>query len=453
MSSVLETAVQSRGALRSDARGCPANTHSQAAIDHAETATWRLVSYFGDPMPDLDAAIAEDPAWIMPHLMKANGLLTMGEHRFASLAQEAVQQGLSQNRGRGMASREQAHLAATRACLAGRWHDACELWERILVDHPRDLAALLPAHLFDFYRGDSLNLRKRVARVLPDWSESTPLYSFVLGMYAFGLEECNRYAEASDAGMRALSLHPQDPWSVHAVSHVHEMKGQYAQGVRWLTTREQDWAPGNGFAFHNWWHLALFHLEQLDTQGALRLLDEHIAPGAEMALQYVDVAALLWRLRLMEVDVGDRWSRLAPSWPIETPGAGFYSFNDLHAMLTHAGSGRIDLARQVLDTVAGRCSEPTTCGSVAADTGLPLMRSILASVEGRYDEAADGLLSVRDTAFRFGGSHAQRDLVEQTLLDAAIRAGRRPLAKHLLNERLMAKPDSPLTAFWAQRVG
>jgi hypothetical protein len=72
--------------------------------------------------------------------------------------------------------------------------------------------------------------------------------------------------------------------------------------------------------------------------------------------------------------------------------------------------------------------------------------------EGRHGEAVDSLLSVRDSAFRFGGSHAQRDLLEQTLLAAAIGAARRPLAKHLLNERLMAKPNSPLTAFWAGRI-
>ena len=160
----------SRAPVRSDARGCPINSRSQAAIDHVEKATWRLLSYFGDPVVDLDAAIAEDPAWIMPHLMKANALLSMTEHRFAAMARETVDQGVALNAGRGMQAREQAHLAATEACLAGEWDAACEAWERLLVEQPRDLAALIPAHLFDFFRGDSLNLRKRIARVLPAWS-------------------------------------------------------------------------------------------------------------------------------------------------------------------------------------------------------------------------------------------------------------------------------------------
>jgi hypothetical protein len=364
-----------------------------------------------------------------------------------------LRQGVALNTGRGMLARERAHLSATQACLKGQWRTACDLWERILVDHPQDLAALLPAHLFDFYRGDSLNLRKRVARVLPEWSKAAPLYSFVLGQYAFGLEECNLYPQARDAGEQALSLEPRDPWAIHAITHVNEMQGRYEEGAAWLSSRERDWAPDNGFAFHNWWHLALFHLEKLDTKSALQLLDERVAPGAEIALQHLDVAALLWRLKLMDIDVGDRWTRLLPAWPTEAPDAGFYSFNDLHAVLTHVGAGRLDLAHRVLDAVTAKSGEATTCGTVAADTGLPLLRSVIAIAEGRHDEAVDGLLSVRDTTFRFGGSHAQRDLVEQTLLAASIGAGRRPLAKHLLNERLMTKPQSPLTAYWAQRIG
>ncbi len=440
-------------AARVDPRGCPVSTSSQAAIEHAEKATWRLASYFGDPIADLDAAIAEDPAWILPHLMKANGLLSMTEHRFSEMARDSVAQGLAMNGGRNMLAREQAHLAATQACLAGQWRTACDLWDRILVDHPQDLVALLPAHLFDFYRGDSLNLRKRVARVLPDWSASAPLYSFVLGQYAFGLEECNLYPQAQEAGERALSLDRRDPWAIHAVAHVHEMLGQYEQGARWLSSREPDWAPENGFAFHNWWHLALFQVEKLDTESALRILDEHVASGAELVLQQLDVAALLWRLSLMEVDVGDRWLRLAPTWSAAAPEAGFYSFNDLHAVLTHVGAGDLEQAQRVLEAASARQGESTLCAAVATDTGLPLMRSMIAFGQGRHDEAVEGLMAVRETAFRFGGSHAQRDLVEQTLLAAAIRAGRRPLARHLLNERLMAKPESPLTDFWKRRVG
>ena len=52
----------------------------------------------------------------------------------------------------------------------------------------------------------------------------------------------------------------------------------------------------------------------------------------------------------------------------------------------------------------------------------------------------------------FGGSHAQRDLIDQTLLCAAARAGDRAVGHALLNERLLAKRRTPLTEYWLSQV-
>jgi hypothetical protein len=79
------------------------------------------------------------------------------------------------------------------------------------VDHPRDALALQWAHLWDFYRGDAVGLRQRPARALPEWDEADPLYPHVLALYAFGLEESNLYAQAEEAGRRALAAEPACP--------------------------------------------------------------------------------------------------------------------------------------------------------------------------------------------------------------------------------------------------
>ena len=69
----------------------------------------------------------------------------------------------------------------------------------------------------------------------------------------------------------ALEIERRDGWAVHAVAHVMEMQGRIDEGARWLAERETDWSPDNGFAFHNWWHLALFHLDaQRYADGARR---------------------------------------------------------------------------------------------------------------------------------------------------------------------------------------
>jgi len=435
-----------------DGRGCPVSTASSRAIEHAEKALWRMVSYYGNALDDLDAAIAEDPAWPLPHVMKANALLSMTEHGLGLMAAESLQRAAElAAAGRGN-DRERRHIAATRLCAGGQWQQACDAWERILLDHPQDLVALQIGHLFDFYRGDARNLHRRVARVLPEWSTQAPLYSFVLGMHAFGLEESNLHSHALDAGQAALEMEARDPWAVHAVTHVHEMQGRFDEGARFLASCSDDWSPDNGFAFHNWWHLALFHLERCDTSAALALLDERVMPGAEFALQRIDISALLWRLRLMGVDAGERWGASADAWP-EAPEVGYYAFNDLHAVLSLVGAGRLGDAERVIEAARARSGELSTVGAMAADVGVPLMLGVLAYGRGRYADAADSLWAVRDGCHRFGGSHAQRDLVDQTLMDAAIRAGQRQLARHLLNERLLTKPRSPLTQHWAERIG
>jgi hypothetical protein len=84
--------------------------------------------------------------------------------------------------------------------------------------------------------------------------------------------------------------------------------------------------------------------------------------------------------------------------------------------------------------------------------GLPLMRGLLALARGDADAAVDLIYPVRSGAQRFGGSHAQRDLIDQTLLAAAARGQRRALGRALVNERCMAKPVTPLTRHWLEKL-
>lgn len=436
----------------SDPRGLPCSTRSSDAVEAVESALEAMLSYFGDPLAALDQAAAADPGWAHPQVLKAGLLLTFGEHGPALQARELL---ALAPESAAANERERAHRAAAEAAAQGDWDRACERWEALLVRWPRDVAALLFAHLFDFYRGDALNLRRRPQRVLPHWSPGLPLYGYVLGMQAFGLEESGQYGEAEDAGRAALQINRRDPWAVHAVTHVFEMQGRHRDGARWLAGRRADWAVDNGFSFHNWFHAALFELEALDTAAALATYDTFLAPATETALQRVDGTAVLWRLKLLGVDVAGRFQALRPRWDLQEPATGFYAFNDVHALIAQVGAGEPDapaacdaLAAALERAAAGGASN----GRMSAGIGLPLARAFLHYARGEWDDAAEGLLKVRDHAHGFGGSHAQRDLLTLTLLDAAIRAGRRDLADHLLNERRPAKSATPLTAYWEQRI-
>jgi tetratricopeptide (TPR) repeat protein len=438
-----------------DPRDCPSGTRCETALAHVETALEQMLSYFGDPLQSLDQAIDADPGWGHPHLLKAALLLTLGEYEPAR--QAALSLAEADARSRGATGREAAHCLAAHAALDGDWELACARWEGILVQHPRDIAALLFAHLFDFYRGDALNLRRRVERVLPHWDTGVPLHGYVLGMHAFGLEECGHYGQAEDAGRAALEANRRDPWAVHAVTHVFEMQGRHADGTRWLAGRAADWAVDNGFAFHNWFHAALFEMERMDTAAALALYDAHLAPATGMPLQRVDGTAILWRLHLLGVDVRARFDTLRAHWGTETPAAGFYAFNDVHALVAQVGAGDAPGAAAARARLLSALEQPQSCGPtnrrMAAEVGWPLAQAFIAYANADWTAAAEGLLQVRDRAQMFGGSHAQRDILTWTLLDAATRAGRPALAQHVLNERRIAKGGTPLTAHWQARIG
>ena len=75
----------------------------------------------------------------------------------------------------------------------------------------------------------------------------------------------------------------------------------------------------------------------------------------------------------------------------------------------------------------------------------PVCDALLAFVEGRWNDAATVLTDVLPHLVRVGGSAAQREVIEETLLLALVNAGRPDLAAALLDERLDRRP-SPLDA-------
>jgi hypothetical protein len=435
-----------------DRRGNPVSTTSGEALAHAEHALWQTMSFYGAPFDALAAAAAADPHWPLPPLMHAGFLLSLTEPSLVAdaRAQLVRAEALSAHANQ----RERDHLAALRMLIAGDWHGACRDWEALLLRHPCDALALQWAHLFDFYRGDALNLRQRVARVLPQWRADDPLHPYVLGQYAFGLEENQLYAQAEEAGRQALAGTARVPWAIHAVAHVMEMQGRHDEGSAWMAEWAPDWTDGNGFVGHLGWHQALFALERLDHAEALRCFDAYLAAAPEqITLQRLDAAALLWRLHLLGADVGGRWQALAAHWDLSDSAAGFYAFNDLHALLALLGSGDIASAERWALHAASKAERSVGANhEMTRDVGAPLMRGMLAFARGRFDDAIAALYPARSRAHRFGGSHAQRDLIDQTLLAAAAGARERAVGRALLNERTLAKPRTPLTEHWARQL-
>jgi len=323
--------------------------------------------------------------------------------------------------------------------LQGHWRAAGRTLEDVSIDYPLDTLALQAGHQIDFFTGDSRMLHDRIARALPAWDRTLTGYHAVLGMQAFGLEETGRYARAERLGRECVELEPRDGWGQHAVAHVLEMQNRRAEGVAWMHGNQPGWSVDSFFAVHNWWHLALFHLGQDQVDEVLALLDGPICGGeSAVVLDMIDASALLWRLQLRGIEVGDRWAALAARWS-PLAGAANYAFNDMHAMMAFAGSHRDADAQALLEAQAAAIEAGDDNAGFTRDVGHAATRAMLAFAEGRYAQTVALLRPIRSSAHRFGGSHAQRDVIDLTLIEAARRDGQQALAQALLHERSSAQ--------------
>ncbi|MER8914430.1 tetratricopeptide repeat protein [Mesorhizobium sp. M0761] len=421
---------------------------TEAGFSPYSQAVHELQCFVGDPVGSVDRAISADPGFVMAHVFKGYlfGLATEREATAVTQACHAAALPLAAT------PREQAHVAALGHLAEGRWHDAARLLEDIAIDNPLDAVALQVGHQIDFFTGNARMLRDRIGRALPSWQSGMPGYHAILGMRAFGLEEMGDYIRAEKLGRQAVEIEPRDGWAQHAVAHVMEMQSRQRDGIAWMRANPEAWTKESFLQVHNWWHLALFHYDLGETDEVLKLYDGPIyGERSTLALNMVDASAILWRLYLGGVDVGDRWAALAANWAPKA-GAGNYAFNDAHAMMAFVGAGLEAPVNILLEAQHEAMRGSDDNAAFTRDVGQPLTEGIKAFGEGNYSEAVRLIRPIRAIAHRFGGSHAQRDVIDLTLIEAALRAGDTALAWALTAERALVRPDSPLSALFSQRA-
>jgi tetratricopeptide (TPR) repeat protein len=417
----------------------PVRAASPGAVALLDEAIEDLAALAGDPVAEAEAAVAADDSLVLGHIYRAYLQLYSTTPGGVAAAGDILKQ-LDET---VMGEREAHHLRAARSWVQGNWEATTRSLERALLRHPRDLLALKVAQDLYFFLGNRLELRDTAARVLPAWPRERPGWGYVQGIYAFGLEENADYRQAESRARAALEHNPRDVWSVHALAHVLEMEGRQRDGVAFLTASAPDWSASY-FAIHNWWHRGLFHLELGEIDEALALYDDPMRAGRSAEwLDVVDAAALLWRLSLFGADVTERAEQLAAdiSDLVSSP---VYIFNDWHAVMTFGLAG--DHARNELVVAANRhLTAPTNRGAVER-AGLDLLEAFSAFAAGRPDRAIDLLIDIRPRAHAVGGSHAQRDIIDLTLIAAATRAGDDALARALVTERVARKPAAEASA-------
>jgi tetratricopeptide (TPR) repeat protein len=398
-------------------------------------------------------AIEADPEFALAHSALAYML-----HLRAEVAEAREYAQKAQTLAAGVSRRERQQVEAIALFVTGQGPRSYAIIREHLADYPRDILMLRVAQRLSVLGCSGAGIPSFPAPLLAlmqgvasdygdDWA--------FLGQYAFAHHETGHMEEARRLAERSLALRPTNAVAAHSVAHVFFETGDAANGGAFLETWLKGFDPRAPYHVHLSWHQALFELARGHYQRALALYETDIRPAvvANSAPALNDSAALLWRMYM--------YSGATPPVPPEEvrdlaapaasrPGP---AFRDAHAALAFAVAGDEVYMGQMIDRLQGLAH----AGDVlAGEVTLPLARGIHAFAHGAYSEAVCHLEPLfteprLDQLARIGGSHAQREVFEDTLIQAYLRAEQFEKAEAMLRTRLQRR-DSVRDLFWLGRA-
>ncbi|XP_048371993.1 tetratricopeptide repeat protein 38 [Sphaerodactylus townsendi] len=417
-------------------------------------AKWTNDQTLGGIEGSLSKLQAADPNFIMGHVI-TNGLTLIGTGSSVRLDRKLdkeIKKMLALSQSQPLTEREKLHVSALELFANGELPKACDTWEQILHNHPTDLLAIKFAHDTYFYLGRQTQMRDSIARVYPHWTHDIPLSSYLKGMYSFGLMETNFFDRAEKLAYEALAINQTDAWSVHTIAHVNEMKPDLKSGLAFMKQTESNWKGSDMLSCHNYWHWALYFIEQGDYEAALTIYDTHISPRCQSSgtmLDIVDNCSMLYRLQLEGVKVGDRWKGVNHLTKKHASDH-LLIFNDAHILMASLGAKDQNTTQELLTSLQELVQAPGEdyILNLAPRLGLPLLQAFVEFENGNFDKAVELLYPIRYRLVEIGGSNAQRDVFAQLLIHAALNCkskANQKLARCLLIEREELRPNAPMT--------
>ena len=431
-----------------DRYGFPLTTSSQTAAEHfVEGVDLFLAQNFG-PEDSFKHAVEADEGFAVAHA----GVALMSMFRVAPDEARA-----SAERARSLAvsasRRERRQVEAIELFINGEGRKALALIREHLGEFPRDILMLrLGARLLLLgcsgagvanFPQELLGICRTVA---PDYGDD---WAF-LGQHSFAHHENGLLDEALQLAERSLAIQPTNANASHSVAHVFFERGDHSGGGDFLGNWLIGYDNRAPFHVHLSWHQALFQLAMGRYDQAVSGYENDIRPSvvARSQISLADSASLMWRLQI--------YGGSPPPLPWDevreqaTPAAEKTgpAFRDAHAALAFAASDdEADLGRMI----DGLRSVADGGNALAREVTLPLVQGISAFAQEDYDEAVRLIEPVFPQLTRIGGSHAQREVFEDTLLDAYLRAGQFDKAEDLLRTRLNRR-TSTRDMFWLGRA-
>jgi len=408
--------------MLTDYYGNPLDTNSQAARD----AYVEGQIAFLEALPGVDAAferaVAADENFALAHAARARNL-----HAFGRVSEARSLIGQAMEKGQGLRGQTRAHLEIFNHIINGRVGEGYAMVRAHILDYPRD--ALMASNCLGVFSLIGFSGQPgREAEFLAVAEMLAPAYGndgWFLSQLAFAQMEAGQLVPAELSIEKSLALRPRSAHGAHIRGHLYYEEGQTEDGLRYLGGWMQDYGRDGLMHCHNAWHCALWSLGVGEIEAMWRIVEADLLPDRSQSPPLnilTDLAALYYRAGLAGVDVpAQRWQALSnyAQEAFPTPALGFV---DIHSALAHAMAGQEDPLIRIINEPKGP----------AADLVAPCARAFRALAAQDWAGAEAALLPVMSGHERLGGSRAQRDLLEHTLLHVLIRQGKVDEARRLV---------------------
>jgi tetratricopeptide (TPR) repeat protein len=423
----------------SDRYGLPLSTSSAVAAEQYGLGMDRLLAYERGAETAFAAALAADERFALAHAGMALFSFFQAD---GTAARAAI--GRARERVGDASRRERQHVEALTAIVGGETARGLALIEEHAREFPRDALLVKQASSSIGFSGRPDREAHRAAfleSLAPAYGEDW-WYQSELG---FVCHEVGRFDESRRLSERSLAQYPGNANASHNLAHVYFETLDNDGGVAFLEDWLASYERGAPYHCHLAWHLGLFELHRGRIDRVLEIFDREIQPASNPRLAVMDGPATLWRLRLYGHDEGKtRWEPLAAlAERVARPG---FVFGDIHAALAYAASGNERALAALVDHLRALAAKGHP---VAGPVGLPLVQGVAAFAAGDPAGALRHFEPVESEIHRMGGSHAQWEIFEETMVVAYLRLGRHEDAARLLRRRL-ARRASARDARWLE---